>query len=224
VTAGDELDPTQAVPLPEPEPDATRVWQADPPGPPPRPPAGPPPGRPEPPDRRPWILVGLLGAIVVVLIAILLLRGDDDDTVAGEGSTTTSSVADSSTSSTSAPSSTTSTTAATTTTSTASTVDPAECTAAGASQTKVGAAAQALFDAWVRGDEACARELTTDAARAELFSRDGTGAQDQLQGCEEKLLPTVHADCTFSYEGGATHYLGRFDGGWRFYDIEQVAD
>jgi hypothetical protein len=225
VTDGDELDPTQAVPLPEPEPDATQVWQAPPTGPPPRGPQGPPPGGPGQPDRRPWIIVGLLAAIVVVLIAIVLLQGDDDDDTVAGGSTTTSSVAGSSTSSSAPASSTTSTTApTTTTTSPVITVDPADCAAAGSSEPKVGQAAEALFDAWVRGDEACAHELTTPAAFNELFSRDGTGAQDQFQGCEQKLHPMAHTDCSFSYEGGATHYLGTFDSGWRFYDIQQVAD
>jgi hypothetical protein len=214
VTDG-ELDPTQAVPLPDPGPI----------GPPPGGPPGPPPRRPDEPDRRPWILVGLLAALVVVLIAILLLRDDagDGDTVAG-GSTTSSSVADSSTSSTAAPSTTTSTTEATTTTSPVTTVDPAECAAAGAEQAKIGQAAQAVYEAWVRGDGGCAHQLMTDDAFDELFSRDGTGAQWQLQGCTNKILPKVHADCAFSYEGGATHLLGTFDGSWTFYDVEQVAD
>jgi hypothetical protein len=203
------------------------MWQAPPQGPPPRGPEGPPPGRPDEPDRRPWIIAGLLAAIVVVLIAILLLQaGDDDDSTVVDGSTTTTTSVGSTTSSSTAASTTTSTTKAptTTTTSPVTTVDPATCKAAGASEQKVGQAAEALFDAWVRGDEACAHQLATDAAVAELFDRDGREAQDQLQGCSQVLLPSPHADCSFTYEGGATHYLGKFDSGWRFYDIQQVAD
>jgi hypothetical protein len=229
VTDG-QLDPTQAVPVPDPGPDATQVWQTGPQGPLGPPPGGPPggpPRRPDEPDRRPWILVGVLAAIVAVLILILLLqRGDDDDgdTVAG-GSTTTSSVVDSTTSAPAAPSTTTTTEAPTTTTAApATTLDPADCKAAGAGQAKVGLAAQTVYDAWARNDGGCAHELMTDDAFDELFQRDGTGAQWQFQGCSNEILPQPHADCAFSYEGGATHLLGKFSGGWKFYDIEQVAD
>jgi hypothetical protein len=226
VTDG-ELDPTQAVPLPDPGPDATQVWQTAPQGPLGPPPGGPPerPRRPDEPDRRPWILVGVLAAIVAVLILVLLLQnGDDDDsdTVAG-GSTTTSSIADSTTSSTAKPTTTTTEAPTTTTTAPVTTVDPADCAAAGANQAKVGLAAQTVYEAWVRNDGGCAHELMTDDAFDELFQRDGTGAQWQLQGCTNEILPP-HVDCAFSYEGGATHLLGKFDEGWRFYDVQQVAD
>ena len=66
----------------------------------------------------------------------------------------------------------------------------------------------------------------TPAARAELFSRDGTGAADEFQGCTEQELPDPHTDCVFTYEGGATHYLMNYSDtdGWKVYDITQVAD
>jgi hypothetical protein len=78
----------------------------------------------------------------------------------------------------------------------------------------------------VRGDKACAAELMTPAALNELFSRDGSGAHDEFQGCTEQELPDPHTDCAFSYEGGATHYLANFSDteGWKVYDVTQVAD
>jgi hypothetical protein len=78
----------------------------------------------------------------------------------------------------------------------------------------------------VRGDKACASELTTPAALAELFSRDGTGATDDFVGCTEDDVPDPHTDCLFHYDGGATHYLMTFTDadGWRTYDITQIAD
>ena len=184
------------------------------------PPAGP------PPDRRPWIIAGLLALLVVVLILLLLAQGDDDNDDASNTSTTELTTSSSSTSTTTTTPSSTTTAAPTTTTSPVVTVPPATCAAAGGGSAKPGLAAETLYDAWVRGDQACAAQLTTPAALAELFSRDGSGANDQFQGCTEEDVPDPHTDCAFSFEGGATHYLMNFSDtdGWQTYDITQFAD
>jgi hypothetical protein len=106
------------------------------------------------------------------------------------------------------------------------TVPPDDCADAGANGATPGLAAETLYDAWVRGDEACAAELTTPAALAELFDRDGTGANDEFQGCSDVDQPDPHADCAFTYEGGSTHYLMNFSptDGWQAFDITQTAD
>lgn len=183
-----------------------------------------PPGRgAPPPDRRPWIIAALLGAIVLVLLLVLLLQGDDEDDAATGASSTTSSTS----STTSSTSSTTSTTAASSTTADpVVTVPPEECAELGENPAQPGLAAGTVFDAWVRGDQACAAELMTAPALAELFSRDGEGATDDFQGCTEEDEPDPHADCAFTYEGGATHYLMSYSAteGWKVFDIEQVAD
>lgn len=181
---------------------------------------------PPPPDRRLWILVGLLGAIVVVLILLLVLKGDDGDEDGAAGSTTTSELT-TSTSTSSTTSSTTSTTAATTTTTEAPPgPTPTECRQAGVNPAQPGRVAETVFEAWVRDDAACAAELMDDAALEELFSRDGESAQDQFQGCTGGGLLQPEADCAFTYEGVATHYLMDFRNGqgWRISDITQVAD
>jgi hypothetical protein len=166
-----------------------------------------------------------LALLVVVLILLLVVHGDDDKDDASKTSTTELTTSSSSTSTTTTPSSTT-TAPPTTTTSPVVTVPPATCAAAGGGPAKPGLAAQTLYDAWVRGDQACAAQLTTPAALAELFSRDGTDATDQFQGCTEEIVPDPHTDCAFSFEGGATHYLMKFSNtdGWQTYDITQFAD
>jgi cytoskeletal protein RodZ len=184
------------------------------------------PSEPPPPDRRLWIIVGLLAAIIVVLLLVLLLR--DDGNPSDSASTTTSVVSTSTSSSTSTSVvSTTSTTAPpTTTTSPVVTVPPATCAQAGVDQAKPGLVAQTVYDAWVRGDQACAATLMTPAARTELFSRDGAGATDEFQGCNQEQLPNDQADCGFTYPGGATHYELKYSApdGWKVFDITQVAD
>jgi cytoskeletal protein RodZ len=184
------------------------------------------PSEPPPPDRRPWIIAGLLALIVVILVLVLLLR--DDNKTTGSSSTTTSEVSTSTSASTttSAAPTTTSTAAPTSTTSPVVTVPPATCADAGTNPAKPGLVAQTVYDAWVRSDDACAATLMTPAARNELFSRDGTGAKDQFQGCTQEALPDPHADCAFTYEGGATHYLMTYSAtdGWKVVDITQVAD
>jgi hypothetical protein len=214
-----ELDPTRVDQPVVPDPDPTMV-------------GGPPTGAmptggavPPPPDRRPWIIAALLGLIVVVLILILLFQSDDEDDVDAAASTTTSEVT--STTSTTAPSTTTTEEEATTTTEAPGvTVPPEECAALGEDGAKPGLAAQTVYEAWTRGDEACAAELMSAPALAELFSRDGEGATDDFQGCTESDEPDLDADCTYTYEGGATHYLMEFSDseGWKVVDIEQIAD
>ncbi|HJR25154.1 MAG TPA: hypothetical protein VJ804_06750, partial [Acidimicrobiales bacterium] len=157
-----------------------------------------------------------------ILLLVLLLQDDDEDGAATDTGTTTSSV-----SSTSSTSSTTSTSVAPTTTAApAVTVPPEECEQLGENEAQPGLAANTVFDAWVRGDEACAAELMTAPALAELFSRDGAGATDELQGCTEEEEPDPHADCAFTYEGGSTHYLMSYSDtdGWQVFDVEQLAD
>ena len=221
-----ELDPTRVDQPVVPE-DPTRVSPALPADDGGVPPGGwgdPVGGPPPPPDRRPWIIAALLAVIVALLILLLLLQDDDDEDAATDASTTTSSVV--STTSTTTPASTTTSAAPTTTEAPAVTVPPEECAEAGEGAAQPGAAATTVFDAWVRGDEACAAELMTGPALAELFSRDGEGATDEFQGCTEEELPDPHADCAFTYEGGSTHYLMDFSPteGWQVFDITQFAD
>ena len=182
---------------------------------------------PPPPNRRPWVIAALLAVIVLVLVLILLLQDDDegDDASTVGTSTTTSSVTSSSTSTT-APGTTTSSAAPSTTEAPGVTVPPEECAENGEGAAQPGPAAETVYDAWVRGDEACAAELMTPAALAELFATDGEGADQDFQGCTEEEQPDPHADCAFTYEGGATHYLMSFSptDGWQVFDIQQVAD
>ena len=160
----------------------------------------------------------------MVLLAILLLGGDDDGDDASTDATTSSSTTSSSTTSTTSASSTTG--ATTTTEAPPATLDPDACAAAGANGATPGLAAQTVYEAWVLGDEACAAQLMNADALAELFSRDGSGANDTFQGCTEEDQPDPHADCAFTYEGGSTHYLMNYSptDGWRVFDIEQFAD
>jgi hypothetical protein len=178
-----------------------------------------------PPDRRPWIIAGLLALIVVMLIVLLLMQDDDDgDDVSATSSTTELTTSTSSTSTT--VTTTTTTAAPTTTDAPIVTVPPSQCKTAGSGPMKPGLAAQTVYDAWVRGDKACAAEIMTPAALAELFSRDGTDAHDDFVECTEQALPDPHTDCQFHYDGGATDYLMTFSNtkGWQVYDITQVAD
>ena len=181
-------------------------------------------GPPPPPDRRPWIIAAILALIVLVLILLLLLQDDDDEGDVSTTATTTSSVT-SSTSSTSVPETTT-TAAVTTTEASAVTVPPEDCAELGENPATPGLASETVYDAWVRGDEACAAELMTPAALAELFSRDGTGATDEFQGCTQEEEPDPHADCAYTYPGGTTHYLMNYSDteGWKVFDVTQVPD
>jgi cytoskeletal protein RodZ len=209
----DDGDPTQAY----------SVVGGGPPGGelPPRPPG------PPAPDRRPWIIIGLLAAIVLVLLLVLFLNSDgDDDDVDATSTTTSEAVTSTSESTTSTSAATTTSAAPTTTDAPIVTVPPEECAEAGNNPNQPGMVADTVFDAWVRGDKACAAELMTPAALDELFDRDGAGATDEFQGCTEVDQPDPHADCAFTYEGGSTHYLMNFSAteGWKVFDVEQTAD
>jgi hypothetical protein len=222
--AGPQDAPTQAVPPVDPGP-PTQV------GVPPVPPPGPPPDRWDgdggPPDRRPWILAGVLGLIALIAILLLVLGGDDGDdeaapTTTSESTTTEATTTSESTTTTEAPT----TTAPTTTASPSDTVDPVDCREVGGDPVDPDAAAQTVYDAWTRDDEACARELMSDAAFEELFARDGSDASDEFQGCTADADPEPFTDCAFTYEGGATHYRMVYSptDGWQVQDISQVAD
>jgi hypothetical protein len=197
----------------------------------PPPPGGTPPGEPPPPeepqDWRPWIIGGLVALIVLIVLALLLLGGDDDDEA---GDTTTTSTSSSTTTSTSSTTTSTTTTAppttappqATTTAAPPVTVDPELCAADGTDPDDPETPAQTVMDAWFRGDERCAAELMTPAARADLFSRDPSGTDEEFQGCFE--VPDADTDCAFTHPGGSTHFLMNFDDGWLVVDVFQVAD
>lgn len=224
-----DIDPTRADVPTIADPDATQLH--DPvPGPdggePPY--GGPPPGGyGDEPDRRPWIVAAVLAAIVVILLLLLLLDGgDDDDDATDASSTTTTGEPTSTTTSTTSSTTTTTTAPTTTTTPPVVTVPPLECAEAGEAAAKPGLAADAVYQAWVRGDKACAAALMTPASLDELFSRPGAEASDEFQGCSEEDIPDPHVDCAFTYEGGATHYLMNFSDsdGWKVYDIDQFAD
>jgi hypothetical protein len=224
-----ELDPTR-VDQPVVSPDPTLVGQPAVPmdqggGPPTggMPPVG---AVPPPPDRRPWIIAALLALIVAILIVILLLQDDDDDEAADATSTTSSLETTTSTTSASSSTTTSTTEAPTTTEEPGVTVPPEDCADNGQNEATPGLVADIVFDAWVRGDEACAAELMTPSALAELFSRDGEGATDDFQGCTESQDPGHDADCAFTYEGGSTHYLMDFTDpdGWKVVEVEQIAD
>ncbi|MDP1819708.1 MAG: hypothetical protein Q8K58_07400 [Acidimicrobiales bacterium] len=182
-----------------------------------------------PPDRRPWMVAGLLALILAVVLAVVLLGGDDDDDdTATDASVTTTSASTTSATATAGP---TTDAAPTTTDAPAAeappvTLDPDACTAAGANPATPGLTAETVFDAWVLGDRTCAARLMEDDALAELFDRDGEGAADTFQGCTEVDEPDPHADCAFTYEGGTTHYLLRLSPteGWKVFDVTQSAD
>jgi hypothetical protein len=193
------------------------------------PPGGPPPGEP-PDDKRPWIIGGLIAAIIVIVLILLLVGGGDDgDDEAGDTTTTSSTSTSSTTSSTTTSTTSTSTTTTTvpTTTSTTAppdnTVDPALCRADGSDSGDPSTPAQTVMAAWIRDDELCAAELMTPAARTDLFSRDGTDADETFQGCGEGPDDET-TDCAFTHPGGATHFFMQFNGGWRVVEVEQTAD
>ncbi|MEO6627432.1 MAG: hypothetical protein ABIP03_02570 [Aquihabitans sp.] len=212
-------------------------------GPPPgqRPPGGGyPPDRP-PADRRLWVVAAVL-AVVAVIVIVLLIQGSGDDDPAPESSTTIATTSTTTSTSTTAPTSTSATTPPSSSSSSTTTSEvpatttsigippitavPAQCREAGSDPTNPESPAQAVFIAWTRGDSACAAELMTVDARNQLFSRDGTDARDDFQGCADSDDGDAHTDCAFTYEGGATHYLMNFSptDGWRVFDVTQVAD
>jgi hypothetical protein len=184
-------------------------------------------------SKLPWVIAAVLVLIALVVGALLATRDDDGERevglepVPGE-STTTSTTSTSTTSTTTAPPETTTTAPPTTTTTEAPpvTIPPDQCAEAGDDPEAPEPAAEMVFEAWTLGDEDCAAELMTPAARVELFSLDGTDATDQFQGCFEVDDPDPAIDCAFTYEGGSTHYLMNFGDtdGWTVFDVFQVAD
>ena len=70
-------DPTMAMPAPVPPPGG---------GPPEEPPGPDEPDRPRP-DRRPWVIIGLLIVILLVILALVLASDDDDEPSATTSST-----------------------------------------------------------------------------------------------------------------------------------------
>lgn len=190
-------------------------------------------------ERQLWVIAAVLAVIAVIAVALLvttILDDDDDDSVATTDSSlvetttsTSSSSTSTSTTTTSEPEATTTTSepeqATTTSTSPPVTADPAECRDAG-SDPDPDAAARAVSLSWTRGDSACARELMSGEAFDELFSRSGTGATDEFQGCSETDEVGPIFDCAFTYEGGSTHFVMQLSpaGGWQVTEVYQVAD
>lgn len=238
------FEPTQAnmPPVPPPVPGAATPPAGQPPvdptyggpggpgGPGDVPPGGPPPE--EPSDKRPWIIGGLIAAIALIALVLFLLnRGDDGDEdvsldTVPEVSTTTSSSTTSSTSTSTTSTSTTTTPPETTTTAAPPvTVDPNLCAADGTDAADPATPAQTVMAAWIRGDELCAAELMTPAARTSLFSRDGEDADESFQGCFDGTEPET-TDCAFTHPGGSTHFVMNFGAGdgWTVFEVNQVAD
>jgi hypothetical protein len=178
-----------------------------------QPPVGPPPvGEPpsEPPDRRPWIIGGLLALILLVGLAILLLGGDDE-------------TADTTTTTTTEP--TTTTTAPTpTTTAPPSTIAPGLCVTSDPDEPEP--VAQVVYQAYTVGDRACAEALATADAVDQLFAIPGGGGGWSFAGCFDEDVPDPHTICSFTFEGGSTSFrmnYGEFEG-WTVYEVFQTAD
>ncbi len=117
--------------------------------------------------------------LLAALVIVAALAG------CSSGSHSHPAAAPSSTSTTEAPT-TTSTTASTTTT----TVPTTTTTEAGgpyATFTTAEAAANALVDAWRRGDRGRARQIATPTAIASLFAVPAPGASPQFRGCNTGL-------------------------------------
>lgn len=207
------------------------------------PPVGPGGGLPPdvpPPDNRPWIIGGLVALIIIIVVILLLMGGDDEDDVATDTSTssTTSSLpqvttsSTSSTTTTAAPATTVTTAAPTTTAAPATTspppvtVDPGDCADEGDNPANAAPAAEEVYDAWVRGDQACAAALMEDDAREELFANDGSGATFEFQGCGPAQDEEIEQDCAFFTEGTGLHFLMNFSDteGWKVVDVVQTAD
>lgn len=204
-------DPTMAVPA---------ATGAQPPVGPPR--AGQPPG--DPPDRRPWIIGGLLALIVLSGLAVLLFGGDDDETAA---STTTSTTVQETTTTTATTTTTvpTTNTTAPTTTSPPSTVAPGLCQSSAPDDPDT--TAQVVYQAYTLGDRDCAANLTTSEAIDQLFAIPGGGSGWSFAGCfDEDEPPDPDTLCGFTFEGGVTHFRLNYSEteGWTVYEVFQVAD
>jgi hypothetical protein len=191
--------------------------------PPPVPPAtGEPPA--EPPDRRPWVIAGLVLAILLLGLVLFLLSDDDDDTSTSASTTTTSSTTTSSTTTTTAPPTTTTTAPTTTTTATATTVDPARCVSSAPDDP--GTTAQVVYDAYVLDDRSCAGNLMTADAMDQLFGIPGRGGGWSFMGCEDVEDPDPQTWCSYRFEGGSTTFRMAYGEaeGWTVYDVFQTAD
>lgn len=195
-----------------------------------RPPGSPPPtgGRSgDGPDRRGWILAGLLAAVVLAGLAALLVGDDDESTASGTSTTTSTTVADTSTTSsstTTTPSTTTTAPPATTTTAPPVTVAPALCTSGEPDDPDH--SVQVLYQAYTVRDRDCAEAIATDDAVDSLFSIPGYGDGWEYQGCTEQDVPDPHLDCAYTFTGGATHLRIRYSetDGWVAYEVYQTAD
>lgn len=193
------------------------------------PPAGlPPTGEPPapPPDRRPWILAGLLAVIALVAVAALLLGGDDDDE-ATTSSTTTSAIETTTTTApeeTTTTEATTTTTEATTTTAPPTTIDPDRC--AESVPNDPAPTAELLYEAYTVGDRACAEQQANPDVVDDLFAIPGGGGGWTFQGCTESDEGDPHYICAYSFPGGSTAFRLAFSPtlGWTAFEVFQVAD
>lgn len=196
------------------------------------PPVGPPPtGRPpaEPPDRRPWIIGGLLALLLLVGLAIVLLAGGDDDGTAADATTTSTTAAPDTTTTTegtttTAAPTTTTTAPTTTTTSPPTTVAPGLCVSSAPDDPET--TAQVVFQAFTLDDRDCAGNLMTSDALDQLFGLPGRGQGWSFAGCFDQEEPDPHTQCSYTYEGGATNFQMSYSetDGWTVYDVSQVAD
>ncbi len=190
-----------------------------------RPPTGEPPA--PPPDRGPWILVGILALIAVVAITALLVGGDDDDEAAtAESTTTTEETTTTSEETTTTSEETTTTTAPTTTTTeaTPTTIDPARCSSSPPEDPAP--TAIVFYDAYTVGDRDCASKVGTASAVDALFDIFGAGGGWTFQGCDEQTDPDPHFLCAYSFDGGSTAFRLNFGAvdGWMIYEVFQTAD
>jgi hypothetical protein len=86
--------------------------------------------------------------------------------------------------------------------------------------------ANTFYEAWRVGDRGCAEKLGTDDAVDTLFKLKPNGPGWEFQGCTEVADPEPHADCAFTYEGGAAHFnivYGDING-WSVYEVTFFAD
>lgn len=204
-------DPTMAMPAP-----------VEPPPPPGPPRTGEPPA--EPPDRRPWVLAGLVAAILLIGLALFLLSDDDEETDTVASSTTSTSTTTSSSTSTTAPSASTAPTSTTTTAPTPRTIDPARCVSSAPDDPDT--TAQVVYGAYTIDDRDCAGNLMTADAIDQLFGIPGQGAGWTFEGCEDVEDPDPQTWCSFRFEGGSTTFRMSYseDEGWTVYDVFQTAD
>jgi hypothetical protein len=177
----------------------------------------------EPPDRRRWILIAVLIAILLAALAWLLLRDDSDDTETGGTTTTTESTTTTSTTTTTAPS-TTSTAPTTTTTAPPTTIDPARCVSSAPDDPDT--TAELVYDAYVLGDRACAANVMTASALDELFTIPGAGGGWTFMGCQDVADPEPQTLCSYAFEGGSTTFRMSYSDadGWTVFEVFQTAD